>query len=135
AVLCVPWLLYALPHASQAHNILFSDPSVTSLSRIKEFVRVTAYSVTGGFSLADEFNPWLALLVAAPVLIGLAGRRLWTAAGDLQESWHPSHPALLDPRASLAPFPAAEQKPSKAPKPATLVCALMVGVTLAFYLI
>ena len=72
-LLCLPWLAYAAPNVLHARDILFSDPAGGWAGHLKEFARVSGYALTGGFTLLDQFNPWLAALVLTPVAVGLLG--------------------------------------------------------------
>ncbi|MSQ23163.1 MAG: hypothetical protein EXR58_01215 [Chloroflexi bacterium] len=69
-LLCLPWLLVVAPYSAQAKGILFSD-QIETWNRLVELVRISAYALTGGFTLLDEFNPWLTAVVALPVLAGV----------------------------------------------------------------
>jgi hypothetical protein len=86
ALVCAPWFLLARPNAGQARSILFA-PAGDLVPRVAEFLRVTVYATTGGFSLEDVLVPALALLVVALLAAGVvAGRgfgRPSAAAGIL----------------------------------------------------
>lgn len=71
AAACLPWAVVALPHFGQARAILFGDRGLGSWERLGEFFRVSLYTLTGGFSLADVVLPAATLLAAGALLQGL----------------------------------------------------------------
>ncbi|MBI4213914.1 MAG: glycosyltransferase family 39 protein, partial [Chloroflexi bacterium] len=128
-LLCLPWLLFAAPQLLRAGGILFSDPSAGPGGHLIEFLRVGGYALTGGFSLVDEFNPWLAALVLLPV-----GTGLFFGKGLRPRSMIPSFPLMGEGESERDATGATNDVlQAGSQRPVTLVVLLVVLTTLVFF--